>query len=200
MAWQLGKARPSFCATTDLRIHGTPISELPGDVGRCYAGAVKIGVISDTHGRLDPRIVPLFEGVEHILHAGDIGTNGIIEQLETVAPVTAVIGNMDWSVPYRLFERREFGGRKFLMTHQVGDPGAPLREVREKVATEKPDVVVFGHTHVMYAERHNGVLFFNPGSAGKRKAGQPLSLARIEIQNGKLDWEFIDLDKLWRKG
>jgi hypothetical protein len=161
---------------------------------------VKIGVISDTHGKLDPRILPLFDGVEHILHAGDVGSTTIIEQLETVAPVTAVIGNMDWCVPYRLFERREFGGRKFLITHQVGDPADPPRELREKIETEKPDVVVFGHTHVMYAERHNGVLFFNPGATGRRAAGQPLSIARIEIKNGKLEWEFVDLDRLAERG
>jgi putative phosphoesterase len=158
---------------------------------------VNIGIISDTHGKLDPRILPLFEGVEHILHAGDVGGPEIVRALETVAPVTAVIGNMDWCVPYRLFERREFGGRKFLITHQVGDPGDPLRQVREKVETEKPDVVVFGHTHVMCAERHSGVLFFNPGSASRRKAGHPLSIARIEVGDGRLDWKFIDLDDLW---
>ncbi|MSR65672.1 MAG: metallophosphoesterase [Verrucomicrobiae bacterium] len=157
---------------------------------------MKIGLISDTHGKLDPRILPLFEGVEHILHAGDIGPDAIITQLATVAPVTAVLGNTDWGVSHRLFERREFGGRHFLMTHQVGDPEDPPRELREKIAKEKPDAVVFGHTHVMYAERHNGVLFFNPGSASKRKSGHPLSIATMEIRDGELKWKFIDLDKL----
>lgn len=157
---------------------------------------MKIGVISDTHGKLDPRIPSLFAGVEHILHAGDIGDETIVESLETVAPVTAVMGNVDWGIVYPIIQRREFGGLHFFMTHQVGDPGNPLREVREKVAAEKPDVLVFGHTHIMYAERHNGVLFFNPGSASKRKAGQPLSIAIIEILHGKLTWKFIDLDKL----
>ena len=158
---------------------------------------MKIGLISDTHGKLDPRILPLFEGVEHILHAGDIGPNTVIEQLESVAPVTAVIGNMDWCVSYHLFERREFSGKHFLMTHQVGDPGDPLRAVREKIEKEKTDVIVFGHTHVMYAERHDGALFFNPGSASKRKSGHPLSIATMEIRDGELKWKFIDLDKLW---
>ncbi len=157
---------------------------------------MKIGLISDTHGKLDPRILPLFDGVAHILHAGDIGAPGVIEALETVAPVTAVIGNMDWCVNYRLFERREFGGAHFLMTHQVGDPEQPRREVREKVEKEKPDVVVFGHTHVMYAERHHGVLFFNPGAAGKRKAGHPLSVATLEVTDGRVSWSFINLDEM----
>lgn len=157
---------------------------------------MKIGVISDTHGKLDERILLLFEGVEHIFHGGDIGNNSIIEALETVAPVTAVIGNMDWCVTYPLFQRREVGGKRFFMTHQVGDPERPLREVREKVADYRPDVVIFGHTHVMCAERHDGVLFFNPGSASRRKSGHPLSIAIIHVNSGKLDWEFIDLDKL----
>ena len=157
---------------------------------------MKIGVISDTHGKLDERILPLFDGVEHIFHGGDIGNHSIIETLETVAPVTAVIGNTDWCVTYPLFQRRELGGKRFFMTHQVGDPEKPMREVREKVAEYKPDVVIFGHTHVMYAERHDGVLFFNPGSASQRKAGHPLSVALIHIRNGRLDREFIRLDKL----
>jgi uncharacterized protein len=157
---------------------------------------VKIGVLSDTHGKLDPRIPYLFDGVDHILHAGDIGSDAIIESLESVAPVTAVIGNMDWRVSCRLFERRELGGKRFFVTHQVGDPGHPLREVREKVTAEKPDVVVFGHTHVMYAEHHNGVLFFNPGAAGKRKAGHPLSVATMHIADGRLSWKFINLDEM----
>ena len=160
---------------------------------------MKIGLISDTHGKFDSRILNLFEGVDHILHAGDIGNDTIIEALKTVAPVTAVIGNMDWCVSYRHFERQELGGKRFLMTHQVGPPDNPLREVREKISAEKPDVLVFGHTHRTYAERHGKVLFFNPGSASKRKVGHPLTVATMTIKNGKLDWQFIDLDELWGK-
>src|SRR5205814_1664089 len=109
-----------------------------------------------------------------------------------------VIGNTDYGVSYRLFERREFGGKHFLMTHQVGDPGDPPRVLRGKIEKERPDVIVFGHTHIMYAERHSGVLFFNPGSASKRKAGQPLSVATMEITDSKLEWKFINLDELKR--
>jgi predicted phosphodiesterase len=74
-----------------------------------------------------------------------------------------------------------------------------LREVREKIAAEKPDVVDFGHTHRTCAERHKGVLFFNPGSASKRKMGHPLTVAIMEIVSGKIEWQFIDLDELWGK-
>ena len=80
---------------------------------------MKIGVISDTHGFLDPKVLKLFAGVEHILHAGDIGSDAIIAELEAVAPVTAVLGNTDSSPTFRLAEVVKLAGRKFLVHHIV---------------------------------------------------------------------------------
>lgn len=156
---------------------------------------MKVGVISDTHGRLPPRILELFAGVGHILHAGDIGRGDVLDVLGTVAPVTAVVGNMDWGLGGPVFQTWEESGTRFLVTHDVGDPSAPRSPVREKLLAEKPHVVVFGHTHVPYAVRHGDVLFFNPGSAGKRKPGHPLSVAVLEIRDGNLSWTFFDLDQ-----
>ena len=132
---------------------------------------MKIGVISDTHGWLDPKIPGLFAGVGPILHAGDIGPDALIAELETIAPVTAVIGNTDSSSTFRLIESVTLAGRKFLV-HHIVDPYALKQELRLRVARERPDVVVFGHTHKAFCETSDGVLFFNPGSAGKPKYGR----------------------------
>ena len=80
---------------------------------------MKIGVISDTHGWLDRQVPKLFAGVEHILHAGDIGSDAIVAELEAVAPVTAVLGNTDYSAAFRLTEVVALAGRKFLVHHIV---------------------------------------------------------------------------------
>src|SRR6516225_8929371 len=104
---------------------------------------MKLGIISDTHNFLDPRIPSLFKGVEHILHAGDIGLPRIILELEQIAPVTAVSGNTDdHGFNYRKTEVVELAERKFLIHHIV----APYRlgeDVRSKIRRERPDVVVF---------------------------------------------------------
>src|SRR5687768_2476727 len=80
---------------------------------------MKIGVISDTHGFLDPTIPKLFEGVDHILHGGDVGSPMVLLELENIAPVTAVLGNVDTGMPLKLTEVVELGRRKFLLHHIV---------------------------------------------------------------------------------
>ena len=80
---------------------------------------MKIGVISDTHNFLDPKVHELFAGVNHILHAGDIGNATIISELEAIAPVTAVYGNTDMGLPFKETEIIELGTRKFLIHHIV---------------------------------------------------------------------------------
>jgi putative phosphoesterase len=131
---------------------------------------MKLGIISDTHGWLDPAVPKLFAGVEHILHAGDIGSDGIIAELEAVAPVTAVLGNTDSSPNFRLMEAVALAGRKFLVQHIV-NPRALTEELRLRIARERPDVVAFGHTHKAFCEAIDSVLYLNPGYAGKPKFG-----------------------------
>src|SRR5436189_6285457 len=125
---------------------------------------MKIGVISDTHNLFDPKIPKLFEGVEHILHGGDIGLPWIILELEAIAPVTAVLGNTDdGRLEFRETEVVELAGRKFLV-HHIIDPRAPVpklsltpalsqshgeRErtrIKPALSRGRPDLVVFGHT------------------------------------------------------
>ena len=153
---------------------------------------MKIGVISDTHGWLDPKVPKLFAGVEHILHAGDIGSDGIVAALEAVAPVTAVLGNTDSSPTFRLTEVVALAGRKFLVQHIV-NPRALTEELRLRIARERPDAVVFGHTHKAFSETIDGVLYLNPGYAGKPKFGAARSVAILHCDGKGMREEFLPL-------
>jgi hypothetical protein len=153
---------------------------------------MKIGVISDTHGWLDPRVLELFTGVSHILHAGDIGPDALITELQTIAPVTAVIGNTDTTATFRATEAVTLAGRKFLV-HHIVDPYALKEELLVRIARERTDVVVFGHTHKAFCETSNGVLFFNPGSAGKPKFGRGRTAAILHCNKTEIRPEFLTL-------
>lgn len=153
---------------------------------------MKIGLLSDTHGFLDPRLPRIFRGVEHILHAGDIGPDHLIAQLESIAPVTAVLGNTDASALFRLAETIVLGGRKFLVQHIVA-PHALTGELQVRFSRERPAVVLFGHTHQSFNETINGVWFLNPGYAGKPKPGAARSVALLAGDANELQVEFITL-------
>lgn len=153
---------------------------------------MKIGVISDTHGFLDPGIPGLFAGVGHILHAGDIGPDSIIAELEAIAPVTAVLGNTDSSSTFQLTETVVLAGRKFLVQHIV-DPYAPRKELRLRLTRERPDAVVFGHTHKAFNGTMDGVWYLNPGYAGKPKRGTERSVAILHCEGTEIRPEFLPL-------
>jgi putative phosphoesterase len=153
---------------------------------------VKIGVISDTHGFLDPRVAKIFAGVDHILHAGDIGFAAIVLELQFIAPVTAVLGNNDLGLEFKETELVTLADKKFLV-HHIVSPRAPLEKAELLMAGEKPDVVVFGHTHKKFCEAVDGVLFFNPGYAGKPKLGTERSVAILHLAADGIRHEFIPL-------
>ena len=153
---------------------------------------MKIGIISDTHGFLDPRIQKIFAGVDHILHAGDVGDAFIPFELEQIAPVTVVLGNTDLGLTFKLTEVVELGGRKFLVQHIVHPP-APDDKLKSRLVRVRPDVVVFGHTHKPYAETLGGILFFNPGYSGKPKFGTERSVAIFHCDEKEMRHEFINL-------
>ena len=153
---------------------------------------MKIGVISDTHGFLDPQVEKLFAGVNHILHAGDIGFASIIVELSLIAPVTAVLGNTDNNIGYRLIESVELEQRKFLV-HHIVNPWAWSETVETHIVREKPAAVVFGHTHKPFAETIDNVLFFNPGYSGKPKLGTQRSVAILHCDAQGIRHEFIPL-------
>lgn len=153
---------------------------------------VKIGLISDTHGFLDPKVPELFAGVEHILHAGDIGYASLILELEEIAPVTAVLGNTDEGLHFRETELVELAGRKFLV-HHIVDVLEPAEGIRDRIAREQPDVVVFGHTHKPFNQTLNGTLYFNPGYAGKPRFNLERSVAILECSDNELSVEYFPL-------
>lgn len=154
---------------------------------------MNIGVISDTHNFLDPRIPDLFSGVEHILHGGDIGTRSILAQLERIAPVTAVMGNTDDpAMQYRLTEVVTLAGRTFLL-HHIVNPHALEEPVAASIEREKPQVVVFGHTHKPFSGRVGSILFFNPGYAGKSRFGMERSVAILHCTQKEIRAKFIPL-------
>lgn len=153
---------------------------------------MKIGVISDTHGHLDPKICKLFSGVDYILHGGDIGLPGLIRELETIAPVTAVLGNNDAGLDFKETEIVQFDGHKFLVHHivNVHSPSAPIRQ---SIIRENPDVVIFGHTHKPHSELVGRTLYLNPGYAGKPRFALPRSVAVLHCDQSGIRPEFKSL-------
>jgi uncharacterized protein len=154
---------------------------------------MKIGVISDTHNFFDPKIPELFAGVDHILHAGDIGAAAIAHQLGQIAPVTVVVGNSDHFLPFNETEVVELAGRKYLVHHIVPHPRALAEPLRTRVAHERPDVVVFGHTHKPFCQIYDGILFFNPGYAGHPRSGAERSLAILRWDHGAIRPKYLPL-------
>jgi putative phosphoesterase len=153
---------------------------------------MKIGVISDTHNFFDPQIPELFKGVEHIIHAGDVGTASILAELAQIAPVTAVSGNTDSMLPLKEVEVFELGRHKFLLQHIV-QPHTPAVLLSGCVQREKPDAIVFGHTHKPFNQTIEGIWYFNPGYAGKTRFGMERSVALLHFQRGKIKPEFLRL-------
>ena len=154
---------------------------------------MKIGVISDTHNFFDPRIPSFFQGVEHILHAGDIGLPHIILELEQIAPVTSVSGNTDEpGFHYRATEVIALAGRKFLL-HHIVDPHQLNEGLKATIEREQPEVVVFGHTHKPFCERIGRILFFNPGYAGKSRFGMERTVALLHCDAQDIRSEYLPL-------
>lgn len=151
-----------------------------------------IGVISDTHGFLDPQIPTVLAGVEHILHAGDIGLPAVLLELEKLAPVTAVLGNTDYLATCNMTEVVQLDERKFLV-HHIVDVAAPAEEVRLRVAREQPDVVVFGHTHRPFQETIGRILYLNPGYAGRPRFRLARSVALLETTVQGISCQFVPL-------
>jgi uncharacterized protein len=152
-----------------------------------------LGIISDTHDYLDPRITRLFAGVDHILHAGDIGGAAIIYELEQIAPVTAVTGNTDSVLPFKETEVVELDHRKYLVHHIVSHPRAMSESLRSRIDEERPEVVVFGHTHKPFSQMFGGILFFNPGYAGKPRFGMERTVAILRWDGNDVRPEFLTL-------
>jgi len=158
---------------------------------------MRIGVISDTHGYFDPGLTEIFRRIDHILHAGDIGHLEVIEALEKIAPVTAVCGNGD----HRLRDRfpasrmREFNGFHVLLCHRYMAFTMIQPEISAEIEEKKPDVVVYGHTHDSVSHLSGGILFLNPGYAGRKDyPARKRSVGILDLSTRKPSADIISLD------
>lgn len=148
-----------------------------------------IGVIADTHGLLRQEAIQLLEGSDLILHAGDIGKLEVIVGLEQIAPVVAVRGNVDkepWADGFEAVEAIEVEGRYLYLIHNIQeldvDPSGHF------------DAVVFGHSHKPVNEVKDGVLYFNPASAGPRRFKLPIAIGKIRLSDSHISAEIIEID------
>ena len=148
-----------------------------------------VGVISDTHGLLRPEALEALKGSHHIIHAGDVGDLAILTRLEKIAPLTAVRGNVDygsWAKKLPETNVLEVAGVSIYVLHI-------LDRLDLKPEAAGFAAVVYGHSHQPKQETKNGVLYFNPGSAGPKRFASPVSTGRLIVENGKLKPELIQL-------
>ena len=150
---------------------------------------MRIGVISDTHGLLRPEALDALQGSHHIIHAGDVGDPAILVKLEEIAPVTAVRGNVDygeWAKKLPETNVVEIEGVSIYVLHILD-----RLDVKPEAAGFA--AVIYGHSHVPKQEMKNGVLYFNPGSAGPKRFSLPISVGRLVVENRLLRPELVEL-------
>ena len=147
----------------------------------------RIGIISDTHGLLRPEAERALTGVDHIIHAGDIGRPEIVDALRRIAPVTAIRGNVDsgeWAHQYPNTKLVRLAGKSIYVLHDLKTLQADLAGI---------DFIVSGHSHVPKIDTVGGVLYLNPGSAGPRRFKLPITLATLEVTPEGMRPEIHDL-------
>ncbi|MDF0642817.1 MAG: metallophosphoesterase family protein [Nitrospira sp.] len=146
---------------------------------------VRLGVVADTHGLFDPALGRHFLGVDRIIHAGDIGDVAVIEQLQRIAPIIAVSGNVDSGQAGRFPAETviELAGYRIAVRHIVYEGGKIRRDAQLFLDRTQPDICIFGHSHKPRIEWIGRLLLFNPGSAGPRRFSLPRSLGLLLIQD-----------------
>jgi putative phosphoesterase len=150
---------------------------------------IRVGLISDTHGVLRPQALAQLRGVDHIVHAGDVGDAAILARLAELAPVTAVRGNNDhgaWAEALPETATLRAGG---VAIHVIHD----LKRLDVDAAAAGYDAVIAGHSHRPACTRRDGVLYVNPGSAGPRRFTLPIAVGELRIVDGKLHADIIEL-------
>ena len=150
---------------------------------------MRVGVLSDTHGLLRPRVLTLLQGSDRILHAGDVGSLGVLSRLREIAPVEAVRGNVDTgpdgeALP--LLVTGDLDGVPFRMIHR--------REDVEPSWAKSARLVVFGHSHRPELEWRGACLFLNPGACGPRRFSYPLSIAVLTVVDGRIVPEILAVE------
>jgi putative phosphoesterase len=159
----------------------------------------RIGLISDTHSYLDPRVFHHFDKVDEIWHAGDVGAFSVIEELEKFKPLRGVYGNIDSSDVRKVFpldQRFECGGMRILMTHIAGRIYVYEPRIRETMRENPPQILVCGHSHILKVamDKRLNTLYINPGAAGKHGFHKVRTLLRFKIESGLIsEMEVIEL-------
>ena len=156
---------------------------------------MKLGIVSDTHGLLRPEVLPALEGVQQILHLGDVGKPAILRELEKIAPVTAIRGNVDTEgecaklpeTDVVLVEDEQGGSHYIYMLHD-------LKTLHLDPAAARFAAVLYGHTHVPNYHHKKGVLYFNPGSCGPRRFELPVTIGLLTLgKDGELTAQIVPL-------
>lgn len=157
---------------------------------------LRIGVVADTHGLFDPALCRHFVGVDRIFHAGDIGDREVIRQLERIAPVTAVAGNVDGfqRSGYPSEQHVEMAGRRIGIRHVIYEGGVVTPAAQAYLDRVRPDICIFGHTHCPFGAWQGHTLLFNPGSAGPRRFRLPRACGILELRANDVVWTHILLD------
>lgn len=151
------------------------------------AQAMRIGLISDTHGLLRPQALEALAGVDRIIHAGDIGNAGVLEALAAIAPVDVVRGNNDsgaWAAAIPHSQTLVYGGVRIYLLHDINELKGRMPPVQ---------VVIAGHSHKPLVDERDGVLRVNPGSAGPRRFKLPVTVGFLEIVDGTAAATIIEL-------
>ena len=163
---------------------------------------MKIGLLSDTHGELDPKVFEYFESCDEIWHAGDIGDRAVTDSLQAFKPLRAVYGNIDnkeLCIQFPEDNRFECEGMKILITHIAGKPPSYNPRVKKLLELNRPDILICGHSHLLLIKRdpaQSNMLFINPGAAGNHGFHRVKTLVRFQIQHGAItSMEVIELGK-----
>jgi putative phosphoesterase len=165
---------------------------------------MQIGLISDTHNRIPYGIEDIFEKVDFILHAGDIGQMKILDQLNKIAQTFAVYGNTDSYVLASQLQAKlalEFEGLNFLLIHNINHMNTFLWRLEKGEHKPLPDIVIYGHTHKPTFQKHSEIYFINPGSASMPPHGLSATVMTLDICDGKeIKHHLVELSREWRKG
>ena len=164
----------------------------------------RIGLLSDTHGFFDPKFLDLFAEVDELWHAGDVGSEAVLDVMEDFKPVRAVYGNIDDAQMRRRipeFQRFVCEGVDVLMTHIGGYPGKYPARVKALIAESKPDIFLSGHSHILKVmpDKHFNLLHINPGAAGHHGFHAMRTVVRLNINNAKIgNLEVVELGRRGR--
>lgn len=148
---------------------------------------MKIGVISDTHGLLRDEVIENLQGCDYIIHAGDIGSEEILDKLQGIAKTFAVRGNNDkegYALKLPDFKEIEMDEVLIYVTHNKADIPKELREI---------DLIIYGHSHKYGEDNIDGIIYLNPGSCGRKRFSLPLSMAIVEVNLDNIEVKKIDI-------